>query len=425
MALKIDLISPNSLAEKHDITINDTIISINNNPIKDFLDLEYYGADPKLDFVVRNKNGKMREIHIIQDWETPLGINPVQHQCRLCANKCIFCFVDQMAENMRDSLYVKDDDYLFSFVFGNFITLTNLSQNDFDKIKKQHLSPLYISVHTTNPILRRKMMRHKHDFNILQRLEELSEAGIEFHAQLVLIPGMNDGDELIRSLEDLSNPKLNTLSVGIVPIGLTKFRKNLPELRTYTKEEALKTVNLVNEYSNKISENNIFCSDEFFLKAELPIPEEEYYRDFPQLENGIGIVRIMKDNWEDYKTDFINDISKLNKKVVFISGMSIKPVLEKIVDEINHNLAKNIARIIPIKNDFFGHTVTVSGLLTAQDIFKQVRLAEDEIPVICDIMFNEDKLTLDNVTQEDFNKHFSNQIIYVNQAFDEWKIHNN
>jgi len=301
MTLKIESISPNSLAEKHDLTTNDTIISINNHNIKDFLDLEYYGADPKLKIVVRDIEGKTRNINISQDWETPLGINPVQHQCRLCANKCIFCFVDQMAENMRDSLYVKDDDYLFSFVFGNFITLTNLSQIDFDKIKEQHLSPLYISVHTTNPILRKQMMRHKQEFNILNRLEELSEAGIEFHAQLVLIPGMNDGEELIRSLEDLSNPKLNTLSVGIVPIGLTKFRKHLPELRTYSRDEAAKTVALANEFSNKLEENNIFCSDEFFLKAELPIPKEEYYSDFPQLENGIGIVRIMKDNWDSNK----------------------------------------------------------------------------------------------------------------------------
>ncbi len=423
MALKIDSISPNSLAEKYNITTNDTIISINNHSVKDFLDLEFYGADPQLEIIIRDKNNHTRKVNIFQDWETPLGINPVQHQCRLCANKCIFCFVDQMAENMRPSLYVKDDDYLFSFVFGNFITLTNLSQYDFDKIKKQHLSPLYISVHTTNPILRQKMMRHKHDFDILQRLEELSEAGIEFHAQLVLIPEINDGDELIRSLKDLSNPKLNTLSVGIVPIGLTKFRKNLSELRTYTKEEARNTVNLVLEYSQNSEQNNIYCSDEFFLKAELPIPKEEYYGDFPQLENGIGIVRIMKDNWEEYKSDFIDEISKLNKKIVFVSGISIKPILEEIIAEINHKVGKNIARIIAVKNDFFGHTVTVSGLLTARDVFKQVILEDNEIPIICDIMFNEDNLTLDNVHQDEFGNHFSSGIIYVNQAFDEWTIH--
>jgi putative radical SAM enzyme (TIGR03279 family) len=425
MTLKIESISPNSLAEKHDLTTNDTIISINNHPIKDFLDLEYYGADPKLKIVVRDIDGKTRNINISQDWETPLGINPVQHQCRLCANKCIFCFVDQMAENMRDSLYVKDDDYLFSFVFGNFITLTNLSQIDFDKIKEQHLSPLYISVHTTNPILRKQMMRHKQEFNILNRLEELSEAGIEFHAQLVLIPNMNDGEELIRSLTELSDSKLNTLSIGIVPIGLTKFRKNLEKLRTYTKEEAIKTIKLVNDFSVKFEKNNIFCSDEFFLKAELPIPKEEYYRDFPQLENGIGIVRIMKDNWVENKADFINDILQLNKQIVFISGISIKFVLEGIIDEINSEVGKNIARIIPIVNDFFGHTVTVSGLLTAEDIFNQVELADNEIPVICDIIFNEDNLTLDNVNQKEFMKHFSSEIIFVNQAFDEWKIHHN
>ncbi len=210
MPITVNDIIKGSLADNSKLNIHDRIISINGNEINDFLDLQFYTADEILEIIYLDISGNEHKLEIIQNWETPVGIIPREHKCRTCANDCIFCFVDQMPDNLRNTLYIKDDDYRFSFVFGNFITLTNLSDKDISRMIEQKLNPIYISVHTTNPILHKKMLRYKHDFNIMEKLEFLSKNGIEFHTQIVVIPGWNDGEELERTLIDLASPALNS-----------------------------------------------------------------------------------------------------------------------------------------------------------------------------------------------------------------------
>jgi len=413
MAVTINDIIDGSLADKSKLNINDRIISINGNDINDFLDLQFYTADEILEIIYLDVSGKEHKIEIIQDWETPVGIIPREHKCRTCANDCIFCFVDQMPDNLRNTLYIKDDDYRFSFVFGNFITLTNLSDKDISRMIEQKLNPIYISVHTTNPVLHKKMLRYKHDFNIMEKLEFLSKNGIEFHTQIVVIPGWNDGKELESTLIDLTSPKLNSLSVGIVPVGLSKFRNSLTQLSPANSKQAAQILKLSSGFPRT------YCSDEIYLLANETIPPEDYYDDYPQLENGIGMIRLLLENWKLYKDEFISEIQTMNEKIVFITGKLAYSTILGISDDINKTLP-NKTRTVKILNHAFGENVTVAGLLTASDILDQVNLEINEIPAFSSNIFNDDDLTIDGISKEKLKQLLGSQLLIINEEFDEW-----
>ena len=414
MSLKIKKITADSLADKIGLNSGDTILEINNNPIEDFLDLQFYSADETLKFKYRS-DSKILFKTIIQDWSLPVGIEPELHKCRTCTNNCIFCFVDQMSRGSRLSLNMKDDDYKLSFVYGNFITLTNLTDRDYQKIFAQHLSPLYISVHTTDTVLHKKILRYQQDFNIREKLQILSDNGIDLHTQIVVIPGWNDGEHLVKTLEDLSDPGYHILSIGVVPVGLTKFRKSLTALSTVTPKNACDIIDLTSNYPNT------YCSDEFFLLANRDLPPEEYYNDYPQLENGIGMLRLFLTNWEINKNKFLIELKKLKYHPVFICGDLVQKYLQKISIEIELYTNK-ICRTQVINNEYFGKTVTVTGLLTGADIIAQTELKDNEIAVLSNGIFNPDGITLDNISKQEMYEKFGKRLIIIDEEFADWDI---
>lgn len=413
MPITVNDIINGSLADNSKLNIHDRIISINGNEINDFLDLQFYTADEVLIIIYLDNSGIEHSLEIIQDWETPVGIIPQEHKCRTCANDCIFCFVDQMPDNLRNTLYIKDDDYRFSFVFGNFITLTNLSDKDISRMIEQKLNPLYISVHTTNPALHKKMLRYKHDFNIFEKLIFLSNNGIEFHTQIVVIPGWNDGKELESTLIDLTSPKLNSLSVGIVPVGLSQFRDSLTQLFPVNSKQAVQILRLSSRFQRT------YCSDEIYLLANEKIPPEDFYDGYPQLENGIGMIRLLLENWKLNKNDFISDIQELSDKIIFITAKLAYSTILGISNEINQ-LHPQKTRAVEVTNNAFGENVTVAGLLTASDIIDQVKLEINEIPALSSNVFNEDDLTIDGLSKEGLKELLGGRLLIIDEEFDKW-----
>ena len=415
MPLKIASVNKEGLAAKYGLRAGNTIISINNESINDFLDLQFHSAEEILAIYFKDNSGELKQTEIHQNWETPIGIEPVAYKCRTCTNDCIFCFVDQMPANLRKTLYIKDDDYRLSFAFGNYITLTNLSQKNYDRIIHQKLSPLYISVHTTNPQLHQKMFRYKHDFSILEQLKYLSDNGIKLHTQIVIVPGWNDGNELENTLKDLTSPDLNILSIGIVPVGITKYRKSLTKISKVSSELAEQLLGISQKYSRT------YCSDEIYLLADRELPNQYFYNDYPQLENGIGMLRLFSENWKNNKEKFINEIKKNDKKLVFVSGKLAYNFISEITNEINHILS-NKARVFSITNNFFGETVTVTGLLTASDILSQLSIEKGEIIVISSNVFNDDGYTLDNVHKKKLKYKLKSNLLIVDEEFFNWEL---
>ena len=419
MSLKISAVQPRSLANEAGIKKGDTIISINSMPINDFFDLEYYSNDYQLDFELLDTEGEPKFITIERVNGKTLGIEPEPHNVRICRNHCIFCFVDQMPPKMRHSLYVKDDDYLFSYVFGNYITLNNLESIDINRIVNQHISPLYVSVHTTNPELRQKMMRYKENYDIVKTLMELSQKGIEFHLQIVAVPGYNCGEELEKTLETLLNESIAALSIGIVPVGLTGFREHLTPLSPFNSDLALETLKIIDRYREKSP--IIYGADELFLLTETPIPEADYYGDFPQLENGIGMLRLTLMNYEKKRKSFIKELDKAGGNFLLLTSTLANTVLQEIADDLNNHLKQAKVKVQPIRNNFFGGYVGVSGLLTASDILSQVQPLPQENIIIPENLFNTDDLTLDDVSQLELHDKLQVPILIVDPYFEDWE----
>lgn len=415
MPLKIQKIVQNSLAEKTKLKPGYSLISINDHPINDYLDLQFYSADENLQIKYKNESGLLKTIKIIQNWEKPLGIEPEEMICRTCINNCIFCFVDQMHPKTRKTLHIKDDDFRFSFTFGNYITLTNLTKKDYDKIIEQRLSPLYISVHTTDPILHKKMLRYQIEFDLNEKLRFLSEYKIFFHTQIVVVPGWNDNEILQKTLFELSNPELNVLSIGIVPVGLTKFRKDLTSLKSVDKKKAKELLAISEKF------DHAFCSDEIYLLAEEKIPETDFYEDFPQLENGIGMVSLFSENWTAQKRDFVNFVNKLKANLVFVTAELMADFMHNFCKKLDQEVFPNV-RASVVKNLYLGRKVTVSGLLTAQDIFEQIELGQDEVIVLSGNMFNNEKKTLDNKSIEQMQTVYK-RILIIDEEFADWKLY--
>ena len=368
-------VQSNTLAKELGLEPGDSIIKLNSKAVRDLIEFQYEWAGEEVLLEIEKRSGELLEFEIEKDYDEALGViftKAVFDNLIQCRNKCIFCFVDQMPQGMRRSLYVKDDDYRLSFLQGSYITLTNLSKRAVQRIKEQHLTPLYVSVHTTQSKLREQMMGNPVAGNILGMLEELSSAGIEFHTQVVLCPGINDGESLEQTYCELS--KIDGVrSLAVVPAGITKYRDKLPHITLFNRESAAKIVDWVVEKQQESRRSKgtafVWLSDELYIIAEKPLPPLSDYEDFPQLENGVGMSRLLLDEFE--KLILPKEVSP-PKELVFLTGMSAEKVLLPIVAKLNTIPGLNIT-LIAAQNRFFGPTVTVVGLLTGTCLLSALR----------------------------------------------------
>lgn len=407
MPAKIIGIAPDSIAEEMEIEAGDMLLSINGNNINDIIDFQFFTQDDYFEIEIEKPDGEIWGIEIDKDFDEELGIEldgVVYDRMQVCKNRCLFCFIDQLPKNMRKTLYVKDDDYRYSFLYGNFITLTNLKEKDWDKIVTMRLSPLYVSVHTMNPDLRVRMLNNPKAETINEDLARLKEAGIEVHTQIVLCPGINDGDFLIDSINKLAKLYPSVVSIGIVPVGLTGHREGLSDLRTFTPAETGSVIEMINEMQSKfrreIDIGFVYLADEFFIKAGLNFPDADYYDDYVQIENGIGLARILLDEFENIKGELPSQIE--DKEVYVITGVSATSILAPIIERLNAIQGLQ-AELIPVHNTYFGGNVTVTGLLTGADIINTLgKEYAGKIVVLPEIVFKEGQLMLlDDISIDD------------------------
>lgn len=409
----ITKIWPGSLAEELGLEPGDKIIQINDTAIEDQIAFRFLQTDENLEIEVQKKNGETWILDVEKELDEDLGIQFEQATfdgIKSCRNKCIFCFIDQMPSLLRDTLYVKDDDYRHSFLFGNFITLTNLNSKELDRIVKLKLSPLYVSIHTTNSELRRKLLNNKNAGKIFDQLTYLTNHGISIHGQIVLVPGLNDGKELKRTIEDLTKLAPNILSLAVVPVGVTKFREGLTQIKPFTKAQASQVLSIIKEYQNKflsaVGSRFVFAADEFYILAEQEIPEEDHYEDYPQLENGVGIVRLFMEEYEELFALLPKKVDDNRFKLLLTSDSAYKilgSLVKRLKDKYN-NLDIQLEAVI---NDFFGPTVTVAGLLTGHDLLttlKKFSLPQNTKIIFPDIMLKESYLFLDGLTVNDIRE---------------------
>lgn len=372
MKIRIADVLTGSIANELEISAGDHLIAVNGVTPLDMIEYGFLTAEECLDLEVEKKDGERLFFDIEKDPDEDLGLVFAEDTFdgeKRCKNKCIFCFVDQMPENLRDTLYVKDDDYRLSFLYGNFITMTNLAEKDLERIKKLRISPLYISVHATNPNLRRKILGNCKAGDICRIIGELAAAGIEMHTQIVLCPGINDGRELETTIETLASYWPAVSSVAVVPVGLTRFQKN-PSLRVYRPDEAAAIVDEISQkqidYLEKIDSRFVFLADEFYLMAGKSIPDYDHYEGFPQIENGVGLVRLLWQEFQDKEGEIPTRLAS-PRQVTLVTGESAKMVLQHLVDRFN--LVGNLnVELLTVSNRFFGSTVTVAGLLTGSDL---------------------------------------------------------
>ena len=420
MSVKISGVKKNSLCDAKGIKAGDELLKINGNEIMDVLDFDFYMAEQNITLTFKCGNGKYK---VVKTKNTDCGLEfetYLMDKQQHCKNKCIFCFIDQLPKGLRPSLYFKDDDSRLSFLFGNYITLTNISEHEVERIISMHISPVNVSVHTMNPELRVKMMKNKNAGESLKILKRFADAGIKMNTQLVLCPGINDGDELRRSIEELSSLYPSVQSIAAVPVGITKFRDGLDKLEPYNKETAGEVIDIIEDYSNKFRKEFgiglCYPADEFFIKAEREIPSAEYYDGFPQFDNGVGMVRSFTDDFLD-ELEYCNEKS-INKKVTLATGVDFYPYLCDLCKkaEEKYNIKIQVKKII---NHFFGETITVSGLVTGIDLFEQLKdydlgeyliLPSSMISDYTNHTENKNKF-LDDMTVEELSERLNTKII--------------
>ena len=376
----VNKVLENSIAEELEIEEGDEIVSIDENSMADMIDYNFYCKTDFLTLEVKKKNGEVEVIEIEKDFDEDLGIvfeSAVFDRVKPCLNHCIFCFVDQQPEGLRETLYVKDDDYRLSYLQGTYITLTNLTEKDKERIKRMHLGPFYVSVHTTNPELRVKMLRNPNAGKALENLNWFRKNKIPFHAQIVLCPGLNDGAELERTLSDLAELKTTVLSTAIVPVGITQFREE--KLKQVDKNCAEETLQIASKYKR------VCCSDEFFLLAGQDIPPAKYYGNFSQLEDGVGSIRMLL---EDFKgLDIPKKINK-KKKILFATSFAAKSALDIISSKLNKT--ENLTtEVVPVKSNYWGQDITVAGLITTDDLIAALKDKECDFVVIPSVMLRQ------------------------------------
>ena len=406
----VDSVLDGSIAQELEIQKGDELVSVDGQVLSDMIDYNFYMKSEDITILIKHKNGEEEEIEIEKDYDEDLGIvfeSAVFDRVKPCLNHCIFCFVDQQPKGLRNTLYIKDDDYRLSYLQGTYITLTNLTEKDKERIKRMHLGPFYVSVHTTNPDLRVKMLRNPNAGKALENLEWFRKNKIPFHAQIVLCPGINDGAELDRTLSDLAKLKRTVLSVAIVPVGITQFRQD-NNLKRVDKECALKTIEISSKYKR------VCCSDEIFLLAEKPIPPAKYYGNFSQLDDGVGALRL---TYDDFKKLKLPDKISKPYKIVFACSYAAKDMLAKAAKKLSK--IKNLSvKVCPVKSNYWGQDITVAGLITTDDLINTVKNEDCDIVVIPSVMlrpYSEDFLdgkNLDYVKQKSGKNFFVQQNIY-------------
>lgn len=361
------------------IRAGDTLLFVNGNAISDVLDYRFYLAERRVELEL-TRDEKPYRVILHKDVYDDIGLEfdtPLMDKKQSCANRCIFCFIDQLPKGLRPSLYFKDDDARLSFLHGNYITLTNMTDADIDRIIKMHISPVNVSVHTTNPVLRCEMMKNKRAGDVLRYLDKMAAAGIRLCGQIVLCRGINDGAELTRTMTDLYRLYPAMDSVSVVPAGLTRYREGLFPLSPFTKEECRAVLAQVNTFGDKCQretgERIFCCADEWYLKAELPLPDEDYYGDYAQLENGVGMLRSLMAEFGremEYLSDYIT--GPVNRRVTVATGKAAGPTMRLLADKLSARVPGLSITVREIENRFFGPEITVSGLLTGKDMAEQL-----------------------------------------------------
>jgi putative radical SAM enzyme (TIGR03279 family) len=369
---------PGSIAEELGIAPGDELVAINGREVTDVLDYIYLSSFEYLEITIRKKDGQEWIFEIEKDVDEELGLDfevPLMDRERHCANHCIFCFIDQLPPHTRPTMHVKDDDWRLSFLMGNYVTLTNVSERDIDRILERRISPLYISVHTTNPELRKKMMRNSRADKILELIDRFCRAGIHIHCQIVLCRGWNDGYELDRTISDLWKLRDGVRSVAVVPVGLTGYRQGLEPLVPYNQETALEVVEQIERWQRKFKKeenrNFVFAADEFYVLSHKEVPPYESYEDFSQLENGVGLIaKLEREFWD--ALDEVDSSSYSSDSLSIVTGESAFGIIRKMASALSDRTGKLI-QVYPISNRFFGGQVTVAGLVTGGDIIEQLK----------------------------------------------------
>ena len=373
----ISSVDPGSLTEAAGIRAGETVLKVNRREINDVLDFKYHSESKKVVLLLQSENGKTRKVKIKNPDFQPLGLNFEEYlmdKARRCANNCVFCFIDQLPKGLRETLYFKDDDSRLSFLQGNYVTLTNLSEREVQRIIDLKISPMNISVHTTNAELRVKMLRNKNAGECLNIMRRFADADIKMNCQIVCCPGLNDGEELIRTMMTLSVLYPQVDSVSIVPVGITKHRDGLYPLSPVTKKKAKEIIDIVDNYGDEFAKNVgrriFYCSDELYLRAGRPIPNTEYYDDYPQYEHGVGLMRSLSDEFESALKVLDEDpVSYFS----VATGMAAAPFIESLIEKMGEKCLNAHGKVYPIRNDFLGETVDVAGLISGGDIIAQLK----------------------------------------------------
>lgn len=371
---KVIAVDKGGIAQEMGVEVGDELLGFDGMPIVDILDYLYYDAQESFVMNMRAKQGGEVDLEIEKESDEPIGLtldDSMQLEPMRCRNKCVFCFVDQLPDGMRDTLYVKDDDYRLSFVSGNYVTLTNVSQAELERIVRLRLSPLYISVHVYDPETKVKMISNPRGAKLFDQMRYLADNGIKMHGQIVLCKGLNDGEKLRRTLEELYRLRPQMLSVAVIPVGLTKHRAGLYPLEPIDRDCARATIDLVEAFDRGVGGGFCYCSDEFYLKAARDLPPYERYGDFGQIENGVGLVA-------EFTHAFDAALAKARKsdkraRVAFVTGQSFRAILCKLTDKLKTKFPNVETRVVDIVNEHFGKSITVAGLITAKDVIAQAR----------------------------------------------------
>ncbi len=410
---------PGSPAERAGIHAGDRLLKMNGKPVIDVLDFRFEEEDTTVSLTIGTEDGD-REVTIRKEEYDELGLvfaESLMDDYRTCRNDCIFCFISQMPPGMRDTLYFKDDDTRLSFLQGNYVTLTNVSDEELERICYYRLSPMNISIHTTNPELRCKMLHNRFAGTIIEKMRRLQSAGITMNGQIVLVKGYNDGEELERTIHDLTEFLPNLQSISVVPVGLTSYREGLPKLAPFDREDARKVLDIIHKWQLICMEHFqtrfVYASDEWYLTAELPIPAEEAYEGYPQIENGVGMVRSLREE-VDYELECRNGDSRPHEATI-ATGTLAAPIIRDLCERVKRKYPGLSVTVYPIVNHFFGETITVSGLLTGQDIIGQLK----DVPVKGRLLLPENLLRsgetvlLDDYTVKDLENALQTQVRIV------------
>ena len=415
--VRITDVLPRSRAEKAGILAGDILLSINGNEINDVLDYRFYLANCKISINV-SRDSSLLEFVINKKEYDDIGLDfetPLMDKKHSCENKCVFCFIDQLPKGMRKTLYFKDDDSRLSFLHGNYVTLTNMHDRDIQRIIDMHISPVNVSVHTTNPELRKNMMHNKRAGEVLEYLRRLADANISICAQIVLCKGLNDAEELDRTLHDLITLRPALESVAIVPAGLTRFRDGLYPLEPFTSDDCKAVIEQINAYGEwckkEFGTRLFYPADEFYIKAGIPLPDEYFYEDYSQIENGVGLLTDLRSSF-DFEAENLEDFHRLPtlpRKVSIATGYAAYDLICELAKKLEAAVPKVSISVYAIKNNFFGESITVAGLLTGKDIYEQLIDKElgEELLFSSSALRADGEVFLDDMTPQELSKKLS------------------